>query len=180
MTYPTVTERAAREVEAAPSYLSVETIAEIISGSETPDAEDRNRAQALVEGLAPLFAHVASRIRALVPLEENLLIDATLERVRVEAHKLIENPYKKPRKSEPVVRRGLWWKDLEATLTRLQADPQTLEAHDAVLYDAGFTTAVQKASARLKGMDAFVKDAQGHPRARKPEDFAAAVETLKP
>lgn len=182
----TIAEYAAQQCENAAKLLQVEAIASVIADDGQVSGKDIQKAEALVEGLTPLFSVLAQNIRTMVaalpeiPLFERdkQIVDLTIEQAREGIFQLIRNPAKKPRVSGETVRKGVWWEDVSRVLDGLKQNSKTLDDASNAAREEGYKLGVRQAAERVQSVPGYVRDETSGPRSRKPEEYAEEVRKL--
>jgi hypothetical protein len=181
-------EAAANQVEQIPTYLTFEAIAELISTDGNPSSYEYQKATDLLDGLNPLFAALAQKIRE-TPIQvepeterDRMVFDLALQMAKSRLYDEVRNPVVKPRKNfnQPLKKQGIWWTRIEEILKGLEQNPQDLFAHERSIWIQGWNLACQQAATLLRTTKAFVVDDDGHTRARRPEEYAQLIEDLEP
>lgn len=185
-----IAEFAAQQVEKMPSYLQVDAIAQVLltHSAFLPEDDAKVCAEKLIEGINPMFQMVADHIRSqpisdtqdVLTARDKMVHDLTIDRIKQAAFAMVKNPAKKPRKTPPVMRQGIWYADLIKVLDAMRAGGASLEEHIASVWNQGFAEGVRKAGQRLRlAKPTFDPDGQGT-RVRNQGDWADYVEETKP
>lgn len=169
-------ERAARLVAAAASYLDPKAIEEVIDGEYADEA-----ARKLVEGLIPLFEGLAKQIRELAPADarDALIRGIVLDEVEAAAYHIIKNPAKKPRKLGPELRKGIWFSQLQEIVARLKGHGKSVEAHESLVFDAGFARARSRIAEKIARLPRFKTLADGSKESWAPTEIATIITGIK-